>query len=160
MNLKSQVVSLDLAKRLKELGVKQESMFVHVELKHLIKTNFDGEGRFIGQEVIETRLETGFAANCYYPLNDFVAKWSAFTVAELGEMLPSFYKKEKIIWKLRLDKSMKTGGYIIEYYESKRNGETIKFYDDNEANARAKMLIYLIENGLMEANNGYQNNAQ
>jgi hypothetical protein len=92
MNLEEQVCSLELAKRLKELNVEQDSLFCWIN-------NCDLE---------------------YLPLeirNKNVV-YAAFTVAELGEMLPNF----NVIYTL---------------------------FDRNEANARAKILIYLIENKLI-----------
>jgi len=41
MNLKQQVCSLDLAKRLKELGVKQESMFWYMKPNGLYRDKYD-----------------------------------------------------------------------------------------------------------------------
>jgi hypothetical protein len=68
MNLEHQVCSLDLAKRLKELGVKQESHFVWIE-------GYDGHA-FIRQ-----------ALDWPEPNPEAI---SAFSVAELGDlMLPS-----------------------------------------------------------------------
>jgi len=63
---------------------------------------------------------------------------SAFTVAELGEMLPNaFYSIFLDIFKCWI------------CFESKDDGEIWTDHDlraDTEANARAKMLIWLIEN--------------
>ena len=76
MELKEQVVSLELAKKLKEIGVKQESLFW-----------WDGYTNFED----EIKLE--------YGKPDFVAGdamfYSAFTVAELGEMLPEEIEKDE-----------------------------------------------------------------
>jgi hypothetical protein len=67
MKLEEQVVSLELARRLKELGVKQESAFYW----------YDGEMLF-------SRSPLGQA----HTYNETIT-FSAFTVAELGEILPS-----------------------------------------------------------------------
>jgi len=127
MNLESQVCSLELSKRLKELGVKQESLFWHcvnvgsgnVVLLHAIGTNGEASGE-----------------TC-----------SAFTASELGEMLCSYnivtskYKKgSKYIWEVYVqDVAMR----INKTYEPSHIADT-------ETDARAKMLIHLIENKLME----------
>ena len=68
MELSKQVVSLDLAKRLKELGVKQESYF---EWYHRVSKK--PEYRLGSRSDWEPSYEDMFA--------------SAFTIAELGEML-------------------------------------------------------------------------
>lgn len=114
MQLVDQVCSLELSKRLKELGVKQESLFCWT-------TELD-------LEFLPTRLRNP---------NICVA---AFTVAELGEMLPERHRthKEKDCW------------YVTTHHCLRCDGHDHLWSDKNEANARAKMLIYLIENKLME----------
>lgn len=63
--------------------------------------------------------------------------YCAFTVAELGEMLKDF-------------------PYIHSFYDTNGSGWAVMSYEDyrvqgvkTEANARAKMLIYLLENKLI-----------
>src|SRR5947208_16869171 len=71
MNLNDYVCSLELSKRLKELGVKQDSLFVWISI---INTGFD----FIKlKEEWEPNSKEVGAFN-----------YSAFTVAELGNLLP------------------------------------------------------------------------
>lgn len=115
MKLENQVVSLDLSKRLKELGVKSPSNFYWDE----------GDG-------IEDRLE-------YSPNHVFLELIPAYTVAELGEMLPTLTTS----WKSAL------GNWVCEV-PPQMNEENI--FADTEADARAKMLIYLIENNLLQTN--------
>ena len=70
--------------------------------------------------------------------------YSAFTVAELGEMLQKRFDP--------LDSSGRTssvpvyGGMQYTWYQ---NGEVIA-RADTEADARAKMLIHLIEQGIID----------
>jgi hypothetical protein len=130
MNLSDQVCSLELAKRLKELGVKQESLFY-----------YGNEGGLF------YRKEYSIAFRIY----------SAFTVSELGEMLPSSFEHEIeeefnifnfIEWKI-------DGKFMCNYYSSFPKkiyhiSQEKHFIEDNEADARAKMMIYLIENKLIE----------
>lgn len=110
MKLEDQVCSLELAKQLKELGVKQDSYFKweersggHVELFHSKATS---------------------CAHEYY---------SAFTLAELGEMLPAGMSPNK-------------SENNVYYFTI---GEKL-FGCKNEAKARAKILIYLIENNIIK----------
>lgn len=136
MTLEKQVVSLELAKRLKELGVKQESLFYWSYYD-------DGNER--------NSPQIAFVDNCNLSfMEDLV---SAFTVAELGEMLPSnlnntleFELMENGLW-LSCDKSG-DGEWIIGYGEDGVNLFEI-LYANTEADARAKMLIYLLENKLI-----------
>jgi hypothetical protein len=167
MKLEDQVCSLELSKRLKELGVKQDSLIYWLNVQHCVHMKVkengwepekDEEGNYIIDR-IEYRIELGnpFAWNV-----DKDNCWSAFTVAELGEMLPAYINDNGDKQLLELSKYMipvgeKQGNsaYSAEYWILKdpvyRLGKGC--YEDNEADARAKMLIYLLENKLMELPN-------
>ena len=132
MKLEDQVVSLDLAKRLKELGVKQESLFYW-------KTDATG---------VNKNSSIGFTELIYKfsPFNpqNLWERFSAFTVAELGEMLPVKFDTIK-----RTDLQY----WVIENTEDdcESCGEPrMRFFDKTiaatESDARAKMLCYLLEN--------------
>jgi hypothetical protein len=122
MKLESQVTSLELSKRLKELGVKQDAEFIWKKL---------GKKWYV--------MNIGFSVDL--PKTEF----SAFTVAELGEM---FDREMKI-------HSGKTVNcpelYYCSYLESNEEGwNKVHWHGaDTEAGARAKMLIYLLENNLV-----------
>lgn len=136
MNLESQVVSLELAKRLKELGVKQESLYgwslTNSKLKH--------------NEVVLTCAQaiTHRLYNCHLQKETYI---SAFTVSELFELLPLQIKYEGEILELYCYYG-KNRCYVSYVFE----GEHIEIeeYAETEANARAKMLIHLLENGLIK----------
>ena len=151
MKLNKQVCSLDLAKRLKELGVKQGSAFYWME------TQSEKPYLYLRQEEPKNTI------GCEYA--------SAFTVAELGEMLPKFltnHHEIETMYKFQKGTIVHIrcafgGGrkpeFLVSYY-----GET--GYDDQvgkdiywkgtqaptEADARALMVAYLIENGIMKPN--------
>lgn len=112
MKLEQQCCSLELAKKLKELGVKQESLFVWWVYDN-------GEADIIDSS---QKFEKG-------RIKDF--HFSAFTVAELGDMLPN--TEECISRKEPNEKEWRCGNQI----------------ESTEADARAKMLIYLLENNLI-----------
>lgn len=124
MKLENQVTSLELSKKLKELGVKQESLFywVHCEVVSPV-----------GDYALETKV---LMDNFIHKEDKIIA--SAFTVAELGEMLPHNSRTGVTmgLWECWLDYDSQGKGY-------EQQAET-------EANARAKMLIYLIENNLIK----------
>lgn len=125
MHLASQVCSRELSKRLNELGIKQESLFYW---KRWIPPK---RSTYIEPE---WRLSLG---------NSFLVEYeviSAFTVAELGEMLPDYIELSRI-GNIQL---------CTLYSEDSCNENNISTMDDTEANARAKMLIYLIENGFVK----------
>ena len=103
MKPEQQVCSFELAERLKSLGVRQESSFyweVDENDRHVVYGNQSGDSN---------------------PL-------SAFTVAELGEMLP-----EKTTWRGYSNTGDK---WTFEFGD-------FKVFADTEADARAKMLVYL-----------------
>jgi len=128
MKIEDQVCSLELAKKLKELGVKQESLFYWQQSYQEMK----GGQTASFFEITQVKKESKKGMMCF----------SAFTVAELGEMLPKNYvviKKEKGFESWKLD----TKNYELEtMYPNNIKADT-------EADARAKMLIYLLENKLI-----------
>lgn len=126
MTLEQQVTSLSLSKRLKELGVKQESLFwwMPYEDKYEIV-------RLLEKSVRD--WEDKPEGTC-----------SAFTVAELGEVLPT-ESREGWLTCTRNRGNIWEVGYAISG-EGFVNGY---MSDVSEANARAKMLIYLLENKLI-----------
>lgn len=137
MKIEDQLCDLEYAKRLEELGVRQNGYFSYYGKNLKSKSDV----------VIDLK---SFGMNCYGEI-DVV---SAFTVSELGAMLPF-----KII----------IGGHQY-YYATGKTSKDDKYYsehdvnyvnygdegclcleiDKNEANARAKMLIYLIEKDLVK----------
>jgi len=143
MELEKQVTSLELSIRLKELGVKQESLFWWLFIRDTKNVNFKEykDNDFTS----EGSVYYGRQAESYKRSYEDAWEYSAFTVAELGEMLPActdthYFKHQK---------GKEDGRWRIY---SVRNGEAISNYwieDDTEANARAKMLVYLLENKLI-----------
>lgn len=152
MKLENQVVSLELAKKLKELGVKQDSLFYWGR---------NGEELFARTGIDDTTFgfttlnAEGPAGDPYWfdisELDD--EDWfSAFTVAELGEMLPAAcHKLSKYGSWLFLNKKQDENTWICGY------GDNAVSHKDVEANtmvdATASMLIYLIENNLITISN-------
>lgn len=154
MQMTQQVCSLELAKKLKELGVKQESLFYHfigaVTGNHDLRMGWDSKG-----DINFTNSQT----------------YSAFTVAELGELLPRYIadadqplsgvkgKQYPLIIECLADdysSDNKINGWRIRYGDTKVKFESEYklnsagiYYIGNEADARAKMLIHLIENKLI-----------
>lgn len=118
MKLENQVTNLELSRKLKKLRVKQESYFAWAEVN-------------VGDKEFEYQVvKNDFQADI-----EFV---SAFTVAELGEMLSKYLLYNFFDMPNICDKGW-------EWELEKADGIA-----DTEANARAKMLIYLIENGLIK----------
>jgi hypothetical protein len=127
MKLEKQVCSLQLAKRLKELGIEQESFwswYETVDRDDTPRLNRTDESCHI----------------CNMPKQPFEEKYSAFTVAELMGRLPMhtlLYKYENG-WKCCPNGKS-------DYY-----GKVSSFVSENIADAPAQMLIYLLENKLIK----------
>lgn len=128
MPLEKQVVRLELAKKLKELGVKQSSLYCYSFPK----------GIYAKVEPLSTS---------HYGVN--YDEYAAFTVAELGEMLPScVYGENKSIVSIRQIKGTENYGLYGSYSDGTIKVEMLTA--PTEADARAKMLIYLLENKLIK----------
>lgn len=128
MKLENQVCALEYSKKLKELGVKQESLFYW---SHSQRTGWFLANRrdvLIGEENV--------------PIENAV---SAFTVAELGEMLQSPLGVMPIMY------SDLGQWYFWPSEELAKNlpHPRLPVSANTEADARAKMLIYLLENKLI-----------
>jgi hypothetical protein len=115
MDLEQQVCGLDLAERLKELGVKQESYFAWCD------SDVHGEYQIVD-----------------FGASDGERRIAAFSAAELGEMLPQN----------RVRSVFYVGMWFVELFppNSPLAPAEQRMVADFEANARAKMLIYLLEN--------------
>ncbi len=122
------VCSLELAKELKAAGVKQKSMFYWCSTS----------GNVI--------FPTGEVRPTYELLDN---KFAAFTAGEIGMILPprvNSYKfhnsdgKDEFICYLRADSGIAMANKLPP-------GFTV--YDENEANSRAKELLYLIRHKLI-----------
>jgi hypothetical protein len=123
MKLENQVVSLELSKKLKELGVKQISFFYWNSNKNKVVASYH-----LGVAPIDF---------------DIMGYYSAFTVAELGEMLPESVELGKgwlKIWSAKTQTGLWRVQLGEEYYE----------IAETEADARAKLLIHLLENNLIK----------
>lgn len=141
MRIEDQVVSLELAKRLKELRVKQDSLFYW---SGIITSNL--RLLFPKEKTDILLAEDGWSEQ------DIA---SAFTVAELGELLPNEIANTELFTPM-IQKRMKhhknRWSWHLNYYGGVE--KTFLFdefvIDDTEANARAKMLIHLIESGIID----------
>lgn len=123
MKLEQQVCSLELAKKLKELGFYQESLFCWTELNgDWFIYYIDRDGGFSIPKDCEDK---------------FI---SAYTVAELCNFLP----QESGSMSLAIRKC--STGWFVGY---ENMNSTIAKNDTSLPNALAKMSIYFEENGLL-----------
>lgn len=145
MILQNQVCALKQAKRLKELRVIQDSFFywtqTYINLIEEFKVLPIQNCSFFDLEDNEdvTDLLDGDGENEIY---------AAFTVAELGVMLPKQFGDDRIWDSLPLSN---TGIPFSECWLKSNNGYKYFGAFKTEAEARAAMLIYLLENRLTTA---------
>ena len=131
MKLEQQVCGREWSEKLKKLGVKQESLYYWTTAKD-------------ENEIQLQRLSFIPEENSMYNF------YSAFTVAELGEMLP------RQIELTHPRRSLKKNFWKIIYREplQVKEGEirsnTYAVEATTEANARAKMMVHLLENKLIK----------
>lgn len=145
MKLEQQVCALEQAKRLKELGITCKPFFYHV---HLPETKYrSGNHWTIG----DSHFIEG--------MTDIQELLPAFTVAELGVMLPRGIKHKDGEYYFMSSHSNGVDdreGKIVVWYEDNNldpENEVLEQYfsEDSEAEARAALLIYLLENKLITA---------
>ena len=121
MKLESQVCSLELSKKLKELEVPHKSLWVW-EFADGVPSNLNAAA--------------ASGSNVY-----------AYSVAELGEMLPT--NISLMDW-LQIQKG--AAGFTVDYGHQEMDGSYCaakEISSASEADARAAMLIYLLENKLI-----------
>ena len=125
-DLSHYVVFLDLAKEMKELGFKQESLFYWWRHKKLPDEDW--------------KLDTTYRKESigHENLDNFICI-SAYTSGELGEMLPEYYYSVH---------SEVFGWCCFKSTDTKEH-QLKNFDNDTEANARAKLAIHLKKNGVI-----------
>ena len=135
MPVETQVCSRELAQRLAELGVRQESVFWWADRKLT----------YTGGLASQVQLRGGIAA---------------FTVAELGAMLPDEINIPAKTGKPRAyNHWLRFGRYRVAgeacwcAYPGGTARTNLETRANTEADARAKMLIYLFENHLLSPAN-------
>jgi hypothetical protein len=144
MYLEKQVITIDLAKRLKELGCTQQSLFYWVRMT-------------LADEKIEAYGLT-YLLNIFEPKDNIKELYSAYTASELGFMMPYSYQKNGKTHFIETTAGHTDHEYCTvcssHFYEGLHSSDAI-IGDDfdgegNEADARAMMFIHLIENKLIE----------
>jgi len=139
MELEKQVVSLENAKRLKELNAHQAG------------------SRFYWYGSTEPSTLWYYAFLADHPDFNQNEIYSAFTVAELGEMLPvEIISDEGVRYDLNIWKSKE--GWNVAYWWDEDNRRIVKtmsitFNEKNLADAMARTLISLIEQDLYDPQN-------
>ena len=123
MELKNQVTSVDLSNKIHELGITTPSIFYR---------------EWTGAKALEIEMWESLTGD-YCPDNI-----NCYTAEELGEMLPKYFESKKCF-----DENTKKHFYLISCQEAKFEGNPLFIDEETEADARAKMLIYLKEKNLI-----------
>lgn len=135
-SIETQLCSLENSQKLKQLGVRQDSIYIHAgELGVIPSISF--------QKNPKVRSEAFEIAS--------VKVFSAFTVAELCELLPEIIKNEDGI-SHRMCIVKKKNNWNIFYYDDEDDSYPLIWIDIDSnrlADALAKTLINLIERKLM-----------
>jgi len=125
MKLDQQVTSLELSKRLRALGAPQTSIFFWVETKKA-----DANPVIVGPDAVDI------------PDADF---YSAFTVAELGALIPYSFVSERRAsgrWECGQRYHLDVEGSAARHPFA---DVTEVFFADTEVEVRAKTLIFVLE---------------
>lgn len=146
MELEKQVCSLELAEKLEELGVPQESYFYwnkHWKNPDKKESGFWELEHGTNPSLLNKHADAAFGERVAF---------AAFTVAELGEMLPGGIVSFKCNQYHFLNKEGKK--WWCDFTPGGRPSDMTDLYEgncfaDTEADARAKMLIYLLKNHLI-----------
>ena len=150
MELKEQVCSLELAKQLKEAGVPQESLFYWSnDLQTLLPDrNWKEDWGVSMYPAKSVKRSDG--------LEITIEKVSAFTTAELGEMLPVCYQTNRrlsSVWECLQEFTSTTeqvnGQVVTKNFTANFTANSVSFFEPTEADARAKMLLFLIQQKLI-----------
>lgn len=143
MQIEEQVTSLELSKKLRLLisSDKVNSAFTWVE-----SLSKEDKGEY--------KLQS-FSTQFYGAVHDYYAMgteinvahpmYPAYTVAELGEMLPRFYYSQQVY------SDTESNRWECDVPDGILEDTDERFLSDTEADARAKCLIFLLENGLIKA---------
>lgn len=145
MKLQNQVCTLKQAKQLKELGVNQTSIFRYEATRRYQK----------GKVFVDVGLCLAYAPDTVYIATE---NYSAFTVAELGVMLPKrateygSYVTSRIndLWvDMKIEREPLRNRWVIHPINGNLSDEDPDY--STEAEARAAVLISLLENNLTTA---------
>lgn len=135
MNSESQVVSLDIARDLFYKGLDRESLYEWQE-----------GGISAGKSGVRLRHRNPGGIDTH----DMKRLYPAFTVAELGAMLPDYtYSKKNSGGGERWVCLLVEGHIRLGGIKPNREGSIMDQYANTEAEARGKMLLHLIKKGFL-----------
>lgn len=134
MKIENQVNNLAIGKELKKLGIKQDSLYSYFQYDEW--------------NIVIRETDRIFSPSSRFKKEDLIC--AAHTVAELGPELPSsveFGNQKHYLFITRTEKGewFNPSDYYVGYQNIHGNYYLHSERDDNEANARAKMKIWLLK---------------
>ena len=141
MELEDQVVLVDLAREMNELGAEQDSAWYWIQQGDYID---DWSEAFLFSKKERAIYDLTLEGDC-----------SAFTVAEVDDMLPGHIEKGKKKYYLFVTKTKKTEyfrlpDHYICYVDISHDEYLHSEREDKSVDAYAKMWLYLKRAGLIE----------
>ena len=134
MKIEDQVVNVKLGEELKELGVNQDTLYSYFYIDEW--------------NIVIRETERIFSPSSRFKKEDLIC--AAHTVGELGPELPSPVKFGNTTYYLIITRTEKgkwfnPSDYYVGYQDIYGDNYLHSERDDNEANARAKMKIWLLK---------------
>lgn len=166
MNLENQVCSLEQSKKLKKLGIVQDANFFWGKDLSKSKTKmvlYSKNDILLNMALIDRYIIPPININVWIKEKKLFA---AYTVAELGVMLPEYYPSWRFTHRQtdtyhnqKLSSSKKDVRWIstVIIKDKVKDGKTVTTanefdrYEDTEAKSRARLLISLLEVGVIKA---------
>jgi hypothetical protein len=145
MNIEKQLCTISQSRRLKELGVLQESQCCHYQEQTPRNPNLHEYGW--PQENMPWHISTT-GKRSRISGNSVLYEYSAFSVAELGQLLPDLLSTDR---QYELVCVKEDDCWLVMYVAGNDLCDVLhKKAAKNEADAKATMLIYLLENKLVD----------
>ena len=132
MTIQNQVSNLELSRKLEKLGVKQDGYWMWV------KYSLWKEPKLWASDLTSKMKVTCFSGKLEYAI-------SAFTVAELGEMMPITIEEKDKMYFFEIRKC--EAGWLVGYVTRIRENFLKYFRDKKLVDEMAKMKIYLLKEG-------------
>jgi len=149
MKQEDQLTNREIAKKLCDLGVKQGSLCYWIDK---LESNYEWDDWYIVSESKKDSLIEEYESS-----KESLNFYSAYTVAELGVLLPGYIVHKVKNYRLQIQKWCNRWQIYYECTDQENLGEYLNDFlqlqEDTEANARGKMLIYLLENKLIKIGN-------
>jgi hypothetical protein len=150
MKIEQQVISIEIAKKLKSLGVRQDSVYYWLYIPE--------------KEIFDSNINRRRVRKESYKLLPWIKNkavhnevWAAFNVAELGEMLPAgapiphntrfgkWFKSSELVIK----KLPQNCDWHAQFVNPNTGVKSVGFTADTEADARGELLLFLLRNNLV-----------